>query len=95
MGTDLEEFLEHFGKKGMHWGQRAKRSAGITGVGVAGGAAGLALVSPGFRKFLGPKLQLPVKVAIVGVSSALAMRATRNFLESKGEMKVSDIPQGN
>lgn len=30
---EIDTFLEHFGKKGMHWGQRSKKSKAAIGVG--------------------------------------------------------------
>lgn len=82
---EIDDFLEHFGKKGMKWGVRSKtQKAGITGA---------ALLSVGAAQLVGAKLGVRdprlMGAISVGALSAGAL-ATGRILDRQGKTKVSD-----
>jgi hypothetical protein len=104
--TELEQFLEHFGVKGMKWGIRhpakkgdfAKRSGGQKAALIGGGVAGYYGVATVLAKVFGKTVSGRVKapftqVAISGVGAVAGARLTRNFLDRKGKTPVSSLPK--
>jgi hypothetical protein len=85
----IDDYLEHFGKMGMHWGQRSKtQKLGITGAGLVGGAIGSGLI---LNKLAAknPKVMyaaLPLQAAI-GIAGGIA---AGRMLDRQGKTKLSD-----
>lgn len=91
MIVDEEAFLEHYGKKGMRWGQRRGRDkakligAGVGGYLVGGVASGMAI--RGFQ-IKQPHAQLLTMMGMEAAGATAAVKVTRNILNKKGNVKV-------
>lgn len=95
---EVNDFLEHFGKKGMKWGVRKSRTgdwstrsgaqkAGLVTGAVAGVVAGGAIAN----RLLGGRA--PVLVTAANVAGGIVgARLTRNLLQKEGKKTVSSLP---
>lgn len=88
----VEEFLEHFGVRGMRWGiskvkhtpLSRKQKIGVSAVGVAGFVAGNNFI-------LKRTLNVPLSVAAGAATAAVGVRLTRNWLDEKGNTPLSEL----
>ena len=72
-----EEFLEHYGVKGMHWGIRKHGKAKI----IAGGVTAAVVTAALF----------PVSMPVVFAAGAVGAYTTRSLLDSRGNMSLEEI----
>lgn len=81
-----DDFLEHYGVKGMQWGIRKKSPSTRTG-GFVGGTAGIAAA-----KFVfGNTMNVPLAVAVGATTGFVAMRKTNQLLDKSADKKLSEI----
>lgn len=103
---EVDDFLEHFGIKGMKWGIRhpakkgdfAKRSGkqktALVGGGVAGYYGVASVLARVFGKTAAGRVKAPfTQVAISTAGAVAGARLTRNFLDRDGKKPASSLPK--
>lgn len=89
---EIEDFLEHYGVKGQKWGVRKAngKRTGKQKLGIAGAGLGSYVVAANLVSLAGG----PISMAIVGggAAAALGVHFTRDFLDSRGDTHISELP---
>lgn len=95
----VDEYVAHFGKKGMRWGvvskappgdwkgRSAKQKVGL----VAGGVVGYNVAALAVGSILGKKYPA-VKLLTLAGGAVVGARVTRNMLQKDGSKKLSSLP---
>lgn len=91
---EVNDFLEHFGVKGMKWGMRKRgdfksRSTGQKIGAIAGGVGGFA-AGMVIRKVLGVKT-VTANLAISGASTVVGVKVAKNIMDNHGDKSVSSL----